>query len=192
MIDAEQRGAWDVVVDKLKGFVGRRVPASDVDDIVQDVLVRIHKRSDDVTDDRFGAWVYAVARNAITDHFRKRAPTTLTATPMPTDVARDDGDDEEEERVLLKCVAPFVARLPSPYREAITLVELEGLTQQAAADVEGITLSGMKSRVQRGRKMLRESFEECCALTFDVRGKVVDAHERDACGCDDGTSKNCS
>jgi RNA polymerase sigma-70 factor (ECF subfamily) len=177
MIDAEQRGAWDVVIDKLKGFVARRVPASEVDDIVQDVLVRIHTRAANVADDRFGAWVYAVARNAITDHYRKRA--TVTAQPGA------DDNDEEEERVLLKCVAPFVARLPSPYREAITLVELEGLTQQAAADVFGITLSGMKSRVQRGRKMLREAFEECCALTFDVRGRVVDAAERDACPCGD-------
>ena len=94
--------------------------------------------------------------------------------------------------MLLKCVAPFVAQLPSPYREAVTLVELEGLTQQAAADVAGISLSGMKSRVQRGRRMLRQQFEDCCALTFDVRGRVVDARERAACACDGGGAKPCA
>ena len=180
MIDAEQRAAWDVVVDKLRRFVGRRVPAANVDDIVQDVLVRIHTRSSSVGDERFGGWVYAVARNAITDHFRTRSHPT---PPI------DAHDADDEDRVLLKCVAPFVARLPSPYREAVTLIELEGLTQQAAADVAGISLSGMKSRVQRGRRMLREQFEACCALTFDVRGRVVDAHERAPCACDAGVGR---
>ena len=52
---------------------------------------------------------------------------------------------------------------------AITLVELEGLTQQAAADVVGVSLSGMKSRVQRGRKLLRERFDACCAVALDAR-----------------------
>src|ERR1041384_6032074 len=155
MIDAEQRAAWDVVVDKLRRFVGRRVPASNVDDIVQDVLVRIHNSSSSVGDQRFGGWVYAVARNAISDHSRKRS--------QPAPAINESRDDDDEERVLLKCVAPYVAQLPSPYREAVTLVELEGLTQQAAADVAGISLSGMKSRVQRGRRMLRQQFEELLA-----------------------------
>jgi RNA polymerase sigma-70 factor (ECF subfamily) len=187
MIDAEMRGAWDVVVAKLRSFVGRRVSASDVDDVVQDVLLRIHTRAAGVDDARFGGWVYAVARNAITDHYRKRPP------PPPAVPGERDGDgdgDDDDERVLLQCVAPFIARLPSPYREAITLVELEGLTQQAAADACGVSLSGMKSRVQRGRRMLRARFEECCALTVDARGKVVDARARAPCGCD-GPERAC-
>jgi RNA polymerase sigma-70 factor (ECF subfamily) len=72
-------------------------------------------------------------------------------------------------------VTPFVARLPSPYREAITLTDLKGLTQQEAAEMEGVTLSGMKSRVQRGRRLLKTMFEECCHLTIDGRGRVIDA-----------------
>lgn len=113
MIDAEQRGAWDVVVQKLQSFVARRVSASDVDDIVQDVLVRIHKNAGDVADERFGAWVYTVARNAITDHYRVRA---AAVPPLP-----QLDDDVEEERVLLSawrpssrgCHRPIEKRSPS-------------------------------------------------------------------------------
>jgi len=86
--------------------------------------------------------------------------------------------DAPDHQPLLDCVSPFVARLPSRYREAITLTELQGLTQQEAADIAGVTLSGMKSRVQRGRRMLRELFEECCHLTIDARGRVIDADQR--------------
>jgi hypothetical protein len=45
------------------------------------------------------------------------------------------------------CVSLFVAQLPSPYREAVTLVELEGLTAREAAEMVGVSISGMKSRV---------------------------------------------
>jgi RNA polymerase sigma-70 factor (ECF subfamily) len=71
-------------------------------------------------------------------------------------------------------VAMLVAQLESPYREAITLVELEGLTARAAADMVGISVSGMKSRVQRGRARLRQLFDDCCEIALDVRGQVTD------------------
>ena len=75
----------------------------------------------------------------------------------------------------------FVAQLRSPYREAVTLVELEGLTAREAAAMVGISVSGMKSRVQRGREQLRKLFEDCCEIALDVRGKVTDFAPRRPC-----------
>jgi len=71
-----------------------------------------------------------------------------------------------------------VARLPSPYREAVTLVELEGITVREAAEMVGVSVSGMKSRVQRGRAQLRQLFDECCEIALDARGKVIDYTSR--------------
>jgi len=68
--------------------------------------------------------------------------------------------------------------LPSPYREAITLTELEGRTQREAAQMLGISLSGMKSRVQRGRAKLRGMLEACCKVAVDARGKVIACEPR--------------
>jgi RNA polymerase sigma-70 factor (ECF subfamily) len=180
VLDPDAKGDWAVLMERLGAFVARRVPPSDADDVLQNVLLKIHKAGGGVSDESFAPWVFTVARNAVTDHFRARRPQELT------DVAAADAD---EERLLVGCIAPFVARLESPYREAITLVELEGLTQQAAADVAGISLSGMKSRVQRGRRLLRTMFETCCALTFDARGRVLEADAQcDSCApaCGDG------
>lgn len=78
-------------------------------------------------------------------------------------------------RELATYIVPLVAMLPSPYREAITLTELEGLTQQEAAEMVGISLSGMKSRVQRGRRLLRQALDECCEIALDARGAVMSA-----------------
>jgi RNA polymerase sigma-70 factor (ECF subfamily) len=69
--------------------------------------------------------------------------------------------------------------LPSQYREAVTLVELEGLTQNAAAKQLGLSVSGMKSRVQRGRRQLKRMLDECCLIRLDQRRSVMDYEVHD-------------
>jgi len=169
---------WSDVAARLRPFVARRVPSSDIDDVVQDVLVRIHRGLPDVRDDdRFAAWMFQVARNAITDVGRKRARSPLEPGDGSEEIASELGagdDDRQAADSLVGCVSLFVALLPSPYREAITLVELEGMTAKQAAEMVGISVSGMKSRVQRGRAQLREMFERCCEIAVDARGKVTD------------------
>ena len=71
-----------------------------------------------------------------------------------------------------------MAALPSPYREAVTLTELQGMTQKDAAEMLGISLSGMKSRVQRGRQRIREMLQACCGIALDARGHVLSYERR--------------
>jgi RNA polymerase sigma-70 factor (ECF subfamily) len=171
---------------QLGAYIGRRLPAQEVDDVLQDVLLRIHKNVRYLDDDsRFGPWVYSVARNAVIDRLRRKPP-------IPGDLDLDSvaASTDEDEQALLGCVTPFVARLPQTYRHAITLVELQGMSQADAAAVEGISVSGMKSRVQRARRMLRDMFEECCSLKIDSRGHVFDAEQR-AQTCDSTCSGSC-
>ena len=96
-------------------------------------------------------------------------------------------DDERVQQLLATSLAPFIAALASPYREALTLTELEGLTQKEAAAMLGISLSGMKSRVQRGRAQLRRALEACCHIVLDARRRVVACERRaggdDSSGC---------
>jgi RNA polymerase sigma-70 factor (ECF subfamily) len=153
---------------------------SDVDDVLQEILVRVALGLADLRDEeRFGPWVYQVARNAVVDHLRARARAPHTSEGEEATFDEDDaGVMTEAEQLLAPLVAPFVAALPSPYREALTLTELEGLTQREAASMMGISLSGMKSRVQRGRAKLRESFELCCRFELDARGRVIECTPR--------------
>jgi RNA polymerase sigma factor (sigma-70 family) len=108
-------------------------------------------------EERFGAWTYQLARNAIADHRRARARHPLAVDDAPEGSVHPPGhaEDGDVERELATYVAQFIAMLPTPYREALTLTELEGLTQKEAAEIMGVSLSGMKSRVQRGRERLR-------------------------------------
>lgn len=177
---------WSDIAARLRPFVAHRVPARDIDDVVQDVLVRMHRGLPELRDDdRFSAWMFQVARSAIADAGRKAARAhepadDLDETPAPP--ASDD-DDREAATALAGCIALFVAQLPSPYREAITLVELEGKTAREAAEMAGISISGMKSRVQRGRAQLRDLFERCCEIAVDARGKPTDFAPRPQPSC---------
>ncbi len=176
---------WQELAGQLRPFVARRVAPPDVDDVIQDVFLRMQRGLPGLRDDeRLGAWLFQVARSAIADHGRSRARHPLPARPPEDDApAEVEEDDRQVARALSGCVAPFVARLRSPYREAITLVELEGLTAREAAEMAGVSLAAMKSRVLRGRIMLRELIEDCCEIALDARRKVTDVRPR---SCDPG------
>jgi len=178
-----QPAPWRDVEARLRPFVARRVQTADVEDVLQDVYVRMQRGLAALRDDqRFSAWLHQIARSAIADHGRARARHPLVADADPdAPVASEPDDDREAFRALSGCVAMFVAQLPSPYREAVTLVELEGLTAREAADLAGISVSGMKSRVQRGRAQLRDLFDECCEIALDARGKVTEVTPRTPC-----------
>jgi RNA polymerase sigma-70 factor (ECF subfamily) len=100
-----------------------------------------------------------------------------------TALTSNESDPTALEAEIAAYLLPLVGRLPSLYREALTLTELEGLTQQAAASALGVSLSGMKSRVQRGREKLRALLEECCRIGVDARGRVIECEPRQPSGC---------
>ena len=182
MIPAEARGAWRDIEARLRPYVARRVASpAEVDDIVQEILVRVHKGLAALRDgESFGGWVYRIAARAIADAAKSHARDPIARGAAVADVAAGESDEAADLQLELgECVALFVARLPSPYRKAITLTELQGLTQKEAAEMLGTSLSGMKSRVQRGREKIREMFEECCEIAVDCRGRVVDCAARD-------------
>lgn len=168
----------------LRTFVRSRVSnPADAEDVLQDILMKLHQSAQSVEDsDRVAGWVFRVARNSVTDFYRKSARDRGEA--LVSEPAADDDPtiDESAEAELAYCVRPFVESLENPYRDAVMMVDIEGLTHAAAAKRSGVEVSTMKSRVQRGRKQLRGSIEECCYVEQDVRGNVVD-YEPKTCEC---------
>lgn len=179
---------WTQLNADLRQFLRRRV-ADDhtADDLLQETFVRVHRNLPTLQEtDRLAAWVYQIARNVIHDHYRK------AATPLPLP---DDPPDESDCRQgclrsgAADWLEEMVKQLPDGYREAVQLSELKGLSQQEVADRLGLSLSGAKSRIQRGRAMLKDVLERCCHFEFDRRGNVLDYEprpERTVCrNCDE-------
>lgn len=173
---------WERFSRQLHGFIRRRIAdPQEAEDLLQDIFLRIHTRMDTLQDkERLAAWMYQIARNAIIDHQRAtRHWAELDETfPAPTDL-EETGPDPEAE--LAAGLGEMMACLPDKYRQAVEMAELRGLRQQEVADQLGLTLSGAKSRVQRGREMLRQALLDCCHFDFDRRGKVLDYYPHPAC-----------
>jgi len=171
---------WRELHDQLLGFISRRVRRpEDGEDILQEVMLRIHRHGADLEEvDRVTSWVYRITSNAIADHYRKPARRELPsgeATEIPEPVAPAAPTEAGDLRAELSgCLRPFTARLPETYREAIELTEFEGVSQVEAASRLGLSVSGMKSRVQRGRRELKVLLLDCCHVELDARGGVAD------------------
>lgn len=181
-MEKSAEAVWQVLNGRLARFIRHRVPDEyAADDLLQDVYLKIHTRIDTLRDDqRVQAWVYQIARNAIYDYYREQMPVT----PIGDWMAEPEGEAEDEVSLRLReSVRAMIMLLPDEYREALLLTEYEGLTQKELAERLGISLSGAKSRVQRGRKLLRELLLACCHFEFDRRGKVINYVPR--CGCCD-------
>ena len=163
MIDANPDLSWTSLAARLRPFIRRRVASdADTDDVLQEVLLRMHRGLHNLQDDtRLAAWMYRIGRSAIADHLRARQRRGPARAPQAGEVTHVplEANEDAVAAPVATYVASLVAHLPSPYREAIQLSELEGRSHKQAAQMLGISLSAMKSRVLRGRAKLRTMLE---------------------------------
>lgn len=170
------------IVDAVRAFIRHRVRhPQDAEDITQDTLLRLYRSVHDLHDElALDAWMYRIARTAIIDHHRR-----ATARPQPVDIehgieepAAAEPEEPRAEQSLATCLSVLLDRVPEHYRRALELTDLGGLTQQRAAAELGLSTSGMKSRVQRGRRLLREQVNHCCEIALDTHGALADVEPR--------------
>ncbi len=162
---------WNEHSAQLRGFIHRRIPdTSVVDDVLQDVFVKIQAKIASLKDETsLQSWLYQITRHTIIDHFRSRKPEQ--ELPETLDLPQPQQPRVLEE--LAECVRPMMDALPEKYRLPLLLSELEGLPQKEVAERLGLSLPAAKSRVQRGREQLKDLFTECCHFKLDHRGSVM-------------------
>ena len=75
---------------------------------------------------------------------------------------------------MTQCVEPFIRALPKKAADLLLAIDIEGQSQKDYAEKAGISYSTLKSQVQRARAKLRTLFDDCCSLTLDRHGNVVE------------------
>ena len=185
---------WEELHGNLRAFISRRDRnQADVDDQLQRVLLQIVKGIASLRDaERLHAWVYRTARNVIVDYYRSSGGRREVASGDQEDLAAANAESQatsqDDERAALRelaaCMTPMIRQLPPAYREAVTLADLEGVNQADAATRAGVSISAMKSRIQRGRQQLKAVLEDCCRVQLDRRGTIVayDPRKPNSCG----------
>ncbi len=172
---------WNDYRGALRAFLRSRVSdPDDVDDLLQDILVKTHRELPNLRDDeRLKSWLFSIARNTTTDFYRKRAK----ARDLHPDDLWHHGQEEAAASGLERCVLPFIASLQDEDAELLRAIDIEGMPQKDYARQHGISYSTLKSRVQSARRKLRKRFQRCCDFELDQNGALMDFHPK---------AKNCT
>jgi RNA polymerase sigma-70 factor (ECF subfamily) len=165
---------WSAFSDTLKKFILSKVKDEVItDDILQEVFIKIHLNKSKIQKkDRIKSWLFTIAKNTTSDYFRKKDFIVPYAPNYKFhDVNSKDHHDARD------CIVPLILNLPKKHKEVLLLTEIKGLKQQEAADQLGISLASAKSRVLRGRKLLKKGFMDCCNYTQDKSGFLKGEHK---------------
>lgn len=168
---------------RLRAFIGRRVRnAAVADDLAQETLLKVYRARGALRDDtRLEAWLYQIARGTIIDHYRRQRPQV----ELPAAIAGESPDEIAALRArVLISLKNFLEELPAAYREPVRLAEIEGLPFARIALRLGLSLAAVKSRVRRGRAMLKKKLQDCCRFEFDRLGKVIGYERRKLLCCE--------
>jgi RNA polymerase sigma-70 factor (ECF subfamily) len=146
--------------------IGREEEARDV---VQETFLRAFRGIGNFRGQaKFSSWVYRIALNLCRDWIRRERRAPILPTPEGVDVvelAAEQGPAESIEDLVArkdmsKAVAELMTRLPEEQRTAIILKEYHGMTFQEIADLQGVPLSTVKTRLYQGLNVLRRHLHQ--------------------------------
>jgi RNA polymerase sigma-70 factor (ECF subfamily) len=175
---------WQSLGAELRGFVRARVRCdADADDLLQDVYLRMLEKISSLRNtERLESWVYQIARNAIADFYRRASPRPgRPVEDIAGNVAVQPANNNNH--AVGAWLSAAIDRLPKTLREAVRMYEIEGQSQDKIARTLQISLSGAKSRIQRGRRRLAELLHNCCQLELDRRGNVLECTPSSDASC---------
>ncbi|MDP2622655.1 MAG: sigma-70 family RNA polymerase sigma factor [Actinomycetota bacterium] len=133
--------------------------ADDAHDLVQEVLLRVRRGLDAYRPGSFDGWLWRITRNAFLDEVRrrKRRPSVPLPEDDPGGVDPSPSPHDELAKVRLgEDVQRALLQLPYDFREAVVLCDVVGLTYEEIAEAVGIPIGTVRSRIHRGRRMLKE------------------------------------
>lgn len=174
---------WKIYHTQLLKYISSKVnDKEEAKDILHEVFIKIHKNIQYLNDtQRLRSWIYTITKNTIVDYYRKQNKKIKGDIFIEDKSLSEDAEIKEE---LSFCLGYLIEKLPNKYKEAIQISEIEGKTQEELANYAKISLSGAKSRVQRGRKLLKQMLLECCEVELNDKERLVDFSIKDEETCE--------
>lgn len=133
-------------------------------DLAQDVFVRVYRNLDKYEPGTFTGWLYRVTKNLFLDRVRRRRRYRIE--PLPDEdwkqpVETGPGPADRVEQGLLRGdIERAIVTLPPTFRTAVVLCDVQGLSYDEISRATGWPLGTVRSRIHRGRKLLRQALTE--------------------------------
>lgn len=169
----------------VHGILLAKVPAEDVDDLVQDVFLKAMPRLGDLRDvSRFGPWLAAITRNRANDYHRQNRAVAAVTESLSDDEdkipAASNVSDAEAAMILV-----YVRGLSETYRETLILRLVEGMTGPEIAARTGLTPGSVRVNLHRGMQQLREKLSQAAS---GARGQSGFAGEKNSAAAQEQSS----
>jgi RNA polymerase sigma-70 factor (ECF subfamily) len=145
----------------LRPFLARRLNRdSEVDDLLQDVLISIHKARHTYDGLRpYTPWMYAIATFRLRDHLRAHYADPLRHAVAISDVENDLRDDVTESALSYESIKGEIDKLPETQATILRMMHQEGYTAREVAQRIGMSESAVKVAAHRAYKVLRKKVE---------------------------------
>ncbi len=177
---------WETYRQQLSNFVRKRIDnPMDAEDVLQETLYKAFRNHHQLSHtDKLEGWLYQIARHTIIDYYRNRPQWFV---PLEDEIApfiNPLNEETDEHQALLDCVVCLVDALPEKYRTVLVASDLQEMPQYLLSQQLGLSYSGTKSRVQRGREKLRQLLEVHCAPEINQYQQIVCcAPQQSSCNC---------
>ena len=144
------------IIPILRGFVIRRLgPGADVEDVVQNILLSIHRASHTYDTERpFKIWMFAIARHRLNDHLRHIYKRNVPEVPFDDLANEIQATDVTAERERSEYLKSMLDRLPARQRQIVTMMKVEGYSAQDVAAKMNMSVSAVKVAAHRAYKTL--------------------------------------
>ena len=157
--------------------------AGDTDDILQEVLLKIHKKGDSVEPSKFLAWLHQVSRTTTIDYYRKNRSYLSLQDQHVENLSSAADEDDQASQQLAKCIRPLLKNLDRDDQKLISAVDLDGTSQTELAEKDGLKYSSLKSKVQRARQKLKDEILDCCQVELDSRKRPLGMKSKKNSSC---------
>jgi len=156
------RQLLSAIQPRIRGIVRSKIrEEAAAEDVVQNALLSIHRGRRTYRAERpFGPWMRAIVRNTIIDHFRDRKRKGDREVELVAEEWADERvESAEGDERLAPELTQALATLPESQREAVTLVQIKGLSVAEAALAAGVSVGALKVRAHRGYRALAKALE---------------------------------
>jgi RNA polymerase sigma factor (sigma-70 family) len=166
--ESEVLPSWDEIVRTHSARVYRlayRLTGNkhDAEDLTQEVFVRVFRSLSSYTPGTFEGWLYRITTNLFLDGARRKQRIRFDGLPEDAHdrlPAKGEGPAEKlEQDQFDHDVQHALDALPEDFRAAVVLCDIEGMTYDEIAEVLDVKLGTVRSRIHRGRSMLRKHLE---------------------------------
>jgi RNA polymerase sigma-70 factor (ECF subfamily) len=154
------------------------VPSAEVDDLLQETMIRIATGWDGLQDiESKHSWMFRIASNVCADYYRKayrskQFPEFTSEFKLIHDDIPSDPGHELESKELGQCVQDVIDTLPKQYSTILIDADMLGLSGREMAKRHGLSVGAVKTRLSRARRRLKEILEAECDVNVDSRSGV--------------------